>query len=417
MNAYQYASDAKIQEAVTAIGATYVGTTEMTLLQQILVAVATNGGGGGGGGSPGGSSGQVQYNNGGSFGGLTGISTTGGVLQTVAFAGSVSGSATLQAPPVAGTPTITLPSITSTLATLGANGFSGVQTITASALGTTPTAYETLVNSTAAAAGAQQVSPAFVLQGNGWKTNATAASQTVAFQQHVLPIQGAANPTGALLFSSNINGAGASELVRIESSAQISWGTGNNGCMTGALGAAGILIGRYDTGNPTTLNGYTAYIGNYNSPGINIQSTGAYSFASGANNLYSDRDTLLKRGGAAATLQMGEDAASTVNQTFKGPNGSGTNIQGGDLRIAPGRSTGSATAAKLILQGTTPGASGTTAQTLADYVEIGEGSVRIVGGQGLWLANSAQLESLSPTHTLTIYDSTGTQYKLLCVPS
>lgn len=45
MNTSPYASDAKITEAVTAIGATLVGQTEQTLLQQIFVAAATNPGG------------------------------------------------------------------------------------------------------------------------------------------------------------------------------------------------------------------------------------------------------------------------------------------------------------------------------------------------------------------------------------
>lgn len=43
--------------------------------------------------SPGGSSGQVQYNNAGAFGGLTGLTTSGGVLQTGTFAGNGAASA------------------------------------------------------------------------------------------------------------------------------------------------------------------------------------------------------------------------------------------------------------------------------------------------------------------------------------
>jgi hypothetical protein len=64
-----------------------------------------------------------------------------------------------------------------------------------------------LENKTAAAAGAQQTSPAIIWSGNGWKTSATAASQTVRFRSYVLPTQGAASPTGTLTFESSINGA------------------------------------------------------------------------------------------------------------------------------------------------------------------------------------------------------------------
>jgi len=43
MTASQYASDAKIAEACTALGADLIGQTEQTLLQQLVVAAATGG--------------------------------------------------------------------------------------------------------------------------------------------------------------------------------------------------------------------------------------------------------------------------------------------------------------------------------------------------------------------------------------
>jgi hypothetical protein len=63
-----------------------------------------------------------------------------------------------------------------------------------------------LTNSTAAASGAQQMSPTLRWSGQGWKTNATAASQNVSFIAFLTPIQGSANPTGILQFRSSING-------------------------------------------------------------------------------------------------------------------------------------------------------------------------------------------------------------------
>jgi hypothetical protein len=89
--------------------------------------------------------------------------------------------------------------------------------ISTQALGTTQTADSglALTNNTAAAAGAQQISPAIRWSGKGWKTNATAASQSVDFRSYVVPVQGAANPTGYLTFESQINGGGYSEVARV----------------------------------------------------------------------------------------------------------------------------------------------------------------------------------------------------------
>jgi hypothetical protein len=63
-----------------------------------------------------------------------------------------------------------------------------------------------LENSTAAAAGAQQWSPQVTLRSNGWKTNATAASQTVDGRIVVVPAQGSSAPTGSIYIGHSING-------------------------------------------------------------------------------------------------------------------------------------------------------------------------------------------------------------------
>ncbi len=96
-----------------------------------------------------------------------------------------------------------------------------VMTQTRSSLGTTATDSLVLTNSTAAAAGAQQVSPAFVLEGRGWKTATTAGSQSVKFANYVLPVQGSANPTGQLLFASNVNGGGYTTRAIIDTSGNV----------------------------------------------------------------------------------------------------------------------------------------------------------------------------------------------------
>lgn len=98
--------------------------------------------------------------------------------------------------------------ITGQLAITGDPTITGTLAITKDAVGTAQTAGDSLINSTAAAAGAQQYSPMFRLEGQGWKTNATAASQKVEWALQNRPVEGAANPTARLDFLSQINSGG-----------------------------------------------------------------------------------------------------------------------------------------------------------------------------------------------------------------
>ena len=83
--------------------------------------------------------------------------------------------------------------------------------------------------------------------------------------------------------------------------------------------------------------------------------------------------------GGTNTVALGSASSSPSAQCFKGPNGSGTNIVGGKLSIAPGQSTGNATPGKLALQGTASGSSGSTAQTLVDVLTIASASYITLG--------------------------------------
>lgn len=78
-----------------------------------------------------------------------------------------------------------------------------------------------ITNTTPAALNAQQFSPALVLTGQGWKTNATAASQPVQWILQNSPIQGSTVPTGRLSFLFSANGAAASEIFRINSATNV----------------------------------------------------------------------------------------------------------------------------------------------------------------------------------------------------
>ncbi|MBK8772375.1 MAG: hypothetical protein IPM06_18410 [Rhizobiales bacterium] len=106
-------------------------------------------------------------------------------------------------------------------------------------------------------------------------------------------------------------------------------------------------------------------------------------------------DTYLSRGGAAHVLMMGVSGASPATQCFKAASGVGTNIGGGKL-LCVRANPRECDPARLALQGTTQGASGSTAQTYADvlsvlnshYIEIGDGVTINGTGSGFRLGSS-----------------------------
>lgn len=130
-----------------------------------------------------------------------------------------------------------------------------------------------LANTTAAAAGAQQISPSLVLEGQGWQTN-TSGSQSVKFKMDVLPVQGAANPTGNFAVGYSINGASYTNVFTIKSSAA----TLSMETYGLILNSGGVI--RSDAGNKTRIYWGFGSTGEV-SAGINgvIISASAYSSA------------------------------------------------------------------------------------------------------------------------------------------
>lgn len=83
-------------------------------------------------------------------------------------------------------------------------------------------------------------------------------------------------------------------------------------------------------------------------------------------------DIILGRA-AAANLRFGAAAANPpVAQTLSMQNASGTDIAGANFTLAPSQSTGNATPASIVIQGTTAGASGTALQALRPMLSISE---------------------------------------------
>lgn len=203
----------------------------------------------GGGGSPGGSDTQVQFNDGGAFGGDAGLvyNKTTDTLTGVISAFTTSMTSPLIVGGSGTTQTLTYKTTTGIGATgadhifqVGNNGateamrifnsgrvgFNDGSTeptaqvaIIGNSLGTTQTLTSGLVieNTTAASSGNQQISPALRLSGKGWKTTATAASQDVSFVMDVLPVQGTTAPAGQFRLRQSVNGGAFTDVFTIAS--------------------------------------------------------------------------------------------------------------------------------------------------------------------------------------------------------
>jgi len=127
---------------------------------------------------------------------------------------------------------------------------------------------------------------------------------------------------------------------------------------------------------PSTPSSFSEVL-RLNGGAVFISPAGAGTVIGGALYVGSSLTTVLN--GGTNTLTIGAASSSPSAQCFKGPNGSGTNIVGGKLSIAPGQSTGNATPGKLALQGTASGSSGSTAQTLVDVLTIANASYITLG--------------------------------------
>jgi hypothetical protein len=226
---------------------------------------------------------------------------------------------------------------------LAGDTMTGALGVTLTSLGTTPTAGFTLANSTAAAAGAQQVSPSLVIEGQGWKTDATAASQIVRFRQNVLPVQGAANPTATLQFQSEINNSGTWDNQLNITSAGNMYRTFTSTFIN--LGGSDIVLENQSSGR--LIEARFSGNGLFNVVGTNTLGPRlGFSTTNGNTN----PDLQLTRA-AAASLQLGANtataSATATAQTIKGPNATGTTSTGGSLTLAGG--TGTTAGGSVIL--------------------------------------------------------------------
>ena len=105
--------------------------------------------------------------------------------------------------------------------------------------------------------------------------------------------------------------------------------------------------------------------------------------------------------------------ASPLSYTLSGTGGSGTNIAGGKVTVAAGRSTGNATPAVVALASTSAGSSGTTLQTLRDCLHVDGNTTASETPLLLLDCSKGTLQRVS----IGAADSGGTGFKLLRVPN
>lgn len=212
-----------------------------------------------------------------------------------------------------------------------------VYTHSRAAVGVTSADGIVLSNSTAAAAGAQQYSPRLRLTGQGWKTNATAASQTVDFTVETQPVQGSANPTANLVISSQINAAGYNARFTLSDTGQITVGNGSSSAPAYSFSAqtdAGLYAGsqtitlkdHWGHGVASIGGGFgiqvggTTYAAVENNGSRFVLANGAsLAFVSGT--IGNSPDLYLNRDGANALAQRNGTSAQafTVYNTYTSP--------------------------------------------------------------------------------------------------
>lgn len=210
--------------------------------------------------------------------------------------------------------------------------------------GSTATALD-LVNPTAATSGNQRWSPALVWRGQGWKTNATAASQETAFRAFVAPTQGTANPTGIWTLQYNVNNAGWTNGLRVTS--------------TGFAIAPKLLSG---SGTQILLD-----------ENINVGLGSLLRFGSTfADATVATFDTFLGRQATANIRQGAADAAAPVAQTLSVQNVStGTiNTAGANRTYAGSQGTGTGIGGDHIFTVATAGSSSSTQNPLVEAFRI-----------------------------------------------
>jgi len=271
------------------------------------------------------------------------------------------------------------------------------QTITS--IGTTPSEGLVFTNTTAAGAGAQQNSPSVRFSARGWRTTSTAASQVVDWRMDLRPVENAASPDNRLVFSPQVNGGGYSERVVfgvsngsthyvqiLPNAGEAGWAGLTIGQNYGTI-ATPVVAGLWESGGSIlglrVPNGATTgQIALYGQ--VTVLSGNCYRFSNNSTSVGSGAaDTFMCRGGAAATLQIGQTLTGVANATTPSAQvvtatsaraGTDSNLVGSSVTYQSGLGTGNAAASTLTLRSSVATSSGTGAHTYATGLVINAGT-------------------------------------------
>ena len=236
-----------------------------------------------------------------------------------------------------------------------ANGFTAAQTLTLAPAANTVATGWLLTDTTAASSGNQQYSPAVRWSGQGWKTNATAASQAVDFRAYVVPVQGSANPSAYWTLESSVNGASFGTPLNWTSGGllQVGGTTSSftalkNGASAGRLAvrlADDSDYGSVDASQFEVFNGSTRvslFWYGFGTPKFQMVSGGGYGW-SGSSTDPSTLDTMLSRN-ASAVIELNTGTAGQWASLKLGTRNATNNTVTDGLTIGHQLSTGTAAA-------------------------------------------------------------------------
>jgi hypothetical protein len=233
--------------------------------------------------------------------------------------------------------------------------------------------------------------PVTTLVSNGYASSLSFATNTVAWNNPQTIIgTNSASPSNSIAFNTpnglaaNIHTNGG---VFIQKSLTVGANQTNAGQLVIAAGskAAPALAkqgagttGLYfaSTGMGLSIAGGSYIYANDSSSGLTLRNNWPLSWGSG--DAEGTPDTRIARE-TAAIIELGLDASPAVGYTFKGGDGSGTDIAGGSLIVAAGRSTGTGLPGVLHLAVATNTAStGSTQNSLTNVISIASGTFGLV---------------------------------------
>jgi hypothetical protein len=211
-------------------------------------------------------------------------------------------------------------------------------------IGATSTDGVVLTDTTAATSGNQKWSPRVRWTGQGWKTNATAASQEVDAIAEIQPVQGAANPSFNWVLSGQVNGGGYGALLTVPSGGNLNLNSGLYEINGTQLAASNLLNGVNGSGSIVLTISPTLTTPNIGAAtGTSLAVTGNITTSGGDIGIgtASPINSLDVSGGAAiGASYAGADSAPTNGLIVQGSLGIGTTSPIFPLHVAADTTTG-----------------------------------------------------------------------------